>query len=114
MCLLYWGKVNTGFINGSKLYLKNPQEVFKGVSGPEDKEILADHIFCVGFCKRAFSKISKDLRQPRHNRTGPCAMKMGMEGGNKGCFSQQRGATMGTPQGSLVWGEEYCTQGPGE
>lgn len=57
-------------MNGSKLYLRNPQEVFKGVSGPEDEENLVDHIFCVDFRKRACSKISSQRTSDSDSTTG--------------------------------------------
>ena len=44
-------------MNGSKLWLKNPLEMFKGVNRPGDRENLVD-ISNMGFDKRAFSKTS--------------------------------------------------------
>lgn len=85
------------FMNGSKLYLKNPLEMFKGVNRPEDRENLVD-IFYVGFHKRAFSKISSQRTSNSYGITGKDLAEM-QKVGIKSYFSLQRGATTGTAQG---------------
>lgn len=108
-----------GFMNGSKLYLKNPLEVFKRVNTPEDRENLVD-IFYVGFHKRAFSKIFSQRTLNRYGTTGKdlAQIKKVIKGGNKGLlFPAERnddGNSSGQGKPIWFWSEGYCTQGPGE
>lgn len=81
MHLIYWGKVNMGFRNGSKFYFKNPLEVFKGINRPKDRENLV-YIFYVGFHKRACSKISSQRTSDSYGISGKDFAQI------KGCFSQ--------------------------
>ena len=108
-----------GFMNGSKLYLKNPLEMFKGVNRPEHRENLVD-IFYMGFHKRAFSKISSQRTSNSYGTAGKdlAQISKGFSGGNKGrLFPAERsddGNSSGQGKPIWFWSEEYCTQGPGE
>lgn len=76
----------------SKLYLKNPLEMFKRVNNPEGRENLV-LIFYVGFHKMAFSKISSQRTFYNYGTTGKdlAQIEEMIKGENiEGCFSPRK------------------------
>lgn len=106
-----------GLTNGSKLYLKNPLEMFKGVKRPEERESLVDS-FYVAFHKRAFGKISSQRTSNSDGAAGKDLAQRKKKSGNKKLlFPAERsddGNSSGQGKPISFWSEEYCTRGPGE